>query len=590
MTRKESGWALAVGITLTGVLAAAMLDYYPILDPSQMEGRLGEDHHNFFVRMVSAEFLFRAYGLSELIWFTPAMCGGGFQFANPIDVTYALPQLLSMLSNPILAVYLTHILMTFVGGLGAFILMRSTPFRMSLWPALAAATLFAMNGFFMARMVTGHLNFHTFMLIPLIAWCLIQAIPSIKRRSARTTFLSIIAGMLAALMVIGGGAHLIVPTAIAVFLVLMVANRLSATHTIPNLSVAVAIACITALCLSAAKLSAAYALTSNFPRTLYDLQGVVSLGEAVWLPLRSLFWNSHIPLETSGQWPLGSHEFEYSLSPFILIGLVPALVYSWRRNHRRLMLSVIFGSPIVLLVVFVNYYQPEWHAVLKQVPIVSSSLTLFRWYASFILVLCLIAGIGLQQLPSRWTKAASLLVIIGATSWQLMSYQDWKALNVIRYGPLVTGLEVSRSNGIQPINRLTVNTNQSGEPTFIRTTSYVEFTDGASQVFCYEPILGYAVEKLKIDNLRIGPVTTIIGDELNMKNPSCYLFPEENHCRPGDNFSVQQAKQLYFFTHYQPWAFELPVYQKIANKLSLVSWIGLLLLGLALTLRRLTSR
>lgn len=528
-------------------------------------GRLGEDYVNFFVRMSSAEFYFRTAGFLHIPWFTPAMCAGGFQFANPIDVTHSIPQLLSLLTDPLIAVYLTHVLFVLLGGVGTYLLTTTAPFRLSTWPAIATATMFALNGFFMARMITGHLNFHTFMLLPFIAWLLLQ-----NRSSA-----SVVSGAIAALVVVGGGAHLIIPIGISVLSIVLLASQFKARPKATDMATAIGLSCIVALSLAAAKLVAGYSLLSNFPRSLYELQGITSIAASVWAPLANFFWGMSIPSQTHGNWLLGSHEYELSLSPFALPGLVIALWVGIKSHPRILLRYSILMAPLVTLIILVNFYHPAWHEWLKQMPIVSSSVSLFRWYASLLLPVVLIAGMGIQRLPAKWIVPMSVVIIIGTSCWQVVREPPWKTLPKVDYATILTGLESGRLEGITPITRLVVNTNSSGETSKIHAASDVKFTSGESQIFCYEPILGYRAERLNIDNLRVGAVTTRIGNELNMKNPACYLYPQENQCAAGDNFTLAQTEQMLAFTHYQAWSFEQPTYQRLANWISLFSWIGL---------------
>jgi len=58
-----------------------------------------------------------------------------------------------------------------------------------------------------------------------------------------------------------------------------------------------------------------------------------------------------------------------------------------------------------------------------------------------------------------------------------------------------------------------------------------------------------------------------------MKNPACYIYPDANHCQPGDNFVKNQTTDLIKFTAYMPYDYALPLPQMLANLLSLISII-----------------
>jgi hypothetical protein len=60
---------------------------------------------------------------------------------------------------------------------------------------------------------------------------------------------------------------------------------------------------------------------------------------------------------------------------------------------------------------------------------------------------------------------------------------------------------------------------------------------------------------------------------INLKNPACYVFPDENQCAPGDHFSAGESAKVELFRHYKPYEFAEPLYARIANWLSFVAAI-----------------
>ena len=65
----------------------------------------------------------------------------------------------------------------------------------------------------------------------------------------------------------------------------------------------------------------------------------------------------------------------------------------------------------------------------------------------------------------------------------------------------------------------------------------------------------------------------IIDDKLNFLNPSCFIFPEENNCLPGDMFKKSQINELENFLNYKTFKFKLSKLQKVFNYVSLISLI-----------------
>jgi hypothetical protein len=555
---------IIAALALIACYGALIYPYY--FNPEQ---RLGLDHPSHFARMVSAEFLLTVNGLGFIPAFTPAMCAGGFQAVSPNDFTYSALQLISMLTNPLVAAFSVHWLFAVLGGLGTYLLARSQPFSLSRWLAFTGAVLFGFNSFHMARMVEGHLNFHTFMLLPLLTLYLLKASSLEKRQHSIAYILA--AAMTAAVILYGGAAHLALPIGFSILLVLGLAiSYQSGPSLSKTAAVSLAAIAVTAL-LCSARLSTTYSFSVNFPRDLYDLQGVQTLSDALLLPITS--WLGINVIDPIG--PLQGHEFAYSVSPLVIPGLLLALIVAFKQHRRGLLL---YAGPAALLFAFVvgvNMASAPWYKIVQELPVISESVSLYRWYSSFMLLLVLVSVIGLRTLPRYQTEVCGLIVLL-AVAWQINDSPNWRNLTSLPYAQLLDGLEQSRRDGITPITRIGADFTADGKPIGSNPISDVTFPGGRSQIFCYEPLLGYHCEKLRIDNLRQSNVRYVIGNEFNMKNPACYLYPEANQCKPGDNFRLDQAEALEDFTHYRAWQYELPTYQKVANLITKMSWLAVL--------------
>ena len=60
-------------------------------------------------------------------------------------------------------------------------------------------------------------------------------------------------------------------------------------------------------------------------------------------------------------------------------------------------------------------------------------------------------------------------------------------------------------------------------------------------------------------------------------NPSCFLFPEENNCKPGDTFTILDKEKLIKFSNYEKFEFKQNKFQIITNYISIFSFIICLL-------------
>ena len=112
------------------------------------------------------------------------------------------------------------------------------------------------------------------------------------------------------------------------------------------------------------------------------------------------------------------------------------------------------------------------------------------------------------------------------------------------------------------------------------------FLDELSTLFCYQGMFGYKFnlprkklifnEKNEINEnlfLITNDPKLINNDELNFFNPSCFIFPNENNCQPGDVFKKEQIKELDQFLNYKTFEFKMSKSQKITNYLSIISLI-----------------
>jgi hypothetical protein len=100
--------------------------------------------------------------------------------------------------------------------------------------------------------------------------------------------------------------------------------------------------------------------------------------------------------------------------------------------------------------------------------------------------------------------------------------------------------------------------------------------EGISQLFCYQPIFGYGLEKFPFGSMRAGdPFEEVAPGQLNFKNPACMVYPQANHCEVGASFTTAQKASLDSFLGYGPYEFALSQRQISAN--TVAAWAALLL-------------
>ena len=113
------------------------------------------------------------------------------------------------------------------------------------------------------------------------------------------------------------------------------------------------------------------------------------------------------------------------------------------------------------------------------------------------------------------------------------------------------------------------------------------FVFNFSPLFCYNPIFGYNLEDLPKNKFTFNKRNEINNDLINYKgnpkeikenrsnffNPSCFVFPNENGCKPGDFFKESQMDELENFLNYKNFNFQISKSQSLFNYLSLISFL-----------------
>jgi hypothetical protein len=226
---------------------------------------------------------------------------------------------------------------------------------------------------------------------------------------------------------------------------------------------------------------------------------------------------------------------------------------------------MILSLSILSLPYFLNIPDFGQHTLMKSLPVLKSTSNYFRWIGilPIPLILLTLLSLGFIEKKFRLEKylipACLILISVQILSKDLSFYEmqnynptrseeAFRQLETGNWTPEVTNIGIIGADGkFQP------GVNDA-------------FTFGHSSALCYEPIFGYGLELLPIGNMVPGPVFE--GDNINMKNPACYVFPEENGCRPGDHFRTDQIEEARKFVSYQEFEFAKPITLLILQILS----------------------
>lgn len=557
--------------------------YLPFLSDSRE--LIGTDYAYFLPHLLAGNYWFAKNGFFSVPWATPAFCGGVPFYPNPQSLYYSPTQWLSFAFGPLSAVRISFVLYAVAGAAGMAWLARQT-FGSSVWASALAAVIFLFNGFYSHRMLVGHLAFAPFMLTPIAAAVLL------KHRGWVAN--GLVAGVLFAWMIQAGMVVLFVP----MLLVVLWAGLLSAGGMREFLS-ALALALGSAACLCAAKLVSAAAYLGQFPRDFHTIPGVPSVSVLLSIVGQVLFWHSDTSIGkefAKSRVIMGGHEWEYGLGPAALCVLLiaagvrfmspkPSSPWNWRKTA----LWVVFAIPLA-----VNFYSPGWNSFLHALPLLGQNHSLSRWFAFYVPVISLATALAFDAIPfdgfMRHGAAFAGVLAMAATVGFHVVEDENTAGNPhapdSRYRPALIhdAWTMFPSTGVPAIDRVAP-LMTDGYPNMTEGDSLLG--EGVSDLICYEPLFGYSLQKFPMGALHEGPALELRDGRLNLKNPACFVYPQENQCARGDEFTEAQMKTAHAFAAYRPVTWKEPLIQKLANA---VNVLALFALPAALVLLRRRAR
>lgn len=543
-----------------------------------MEGYvMGHDYSLALPALLDGYFWFRNNGLSPP-WFTPSFCAGQPFFADPQSGYYSLPQWLSFVVDPVTASNWTLLLSACLMFWGGYLLMRRV-FLTGYPAALLVAGVLMFNAFLPYRMVIGHLGYHGFALAPWLALLLVAPI----RQRLDSMMSGVTAGLLLAYWVQSGMGTIMIPAGLGVFAIALMYGMRGGELT--TFFIRSGSAALVSLCLSASKLTAGLALLGNFPRDFYLLPGTKSLWDSIVMLFASMFLSGeHVfeimsPRMDNVQWALMPHEwafgFTLALAAAILLILGSLPWRSFRPVGARSSVLMMLLLACMSWPLAFNTYDPAWNAFLKALPILGKASTPTRWLIIYIPFVAVATGILLHL--NHWNERNKWLIAIATLAGTVMltasEPQGFYRSQGYDVRPILVADALTREGKLDPrINEL----GQEVKINMVGLDKRLEHNDtfvaGVSKVFCYNPIFGYRLEKFSAAGLEVGDVLKARDGYLNLKNPACYVFPEENGCQPGDRFRADQAERVKSFTAYRPFDFLISKRQWLANIIT--QWSG----------------
>jgi len=560
-------------------------------------GRLGHDYALAVPGLLAGFYWFQSNGIWDVPWFTPGFCGGQPLFADGPSGYYSVPQLLTLVADPLWSAYLATLLFTALGYWGCFLLLRRC-FKARQEAAILGAAIFMFNGFVAHRMIVAHLGYQGFMLIPWLALFLLWPWRGSGIARLQSPSLGCMAGLVGAYWVQSGFGTLIIPGLLSVLLIVAIHAITEPQWHLMELFRRSVIGCLAMASISAAKIVSGFSFLANFPRSDYLVAGYKSVAAAAEIAFLSLFVSPVDIAQRSDaalmnvQWVIGRHELEYGVTwvPLVLVligaGIALSRIASGKAEVRLnagkvgwiLLATMILSMPIAL-----NTYSPGWIAVIKQVPLLKSASTFVRWNIIYIPFVTLVCALLLDRCFGAARTSVAIVAVALVVALNLMQDRRSYALEAYDPEPVIQAYHAVRQGAPVPeIHSIGVYRGEHGN-LVLPLHRNDGLAQGYSSLYCYNPAFGYALEKFPVKDLHRGPVRDVSDGHYNIKNPSCYVYPRENNCEPGEHFRVGQKADMESFIAYRPFHFEISTAQKIANlvtKAGLVVTAGVLLLAM----------
>jgi hypothetical protein len=336
--------------------------------------------------------------------------------------------------------------------------------------------------------------------------------------------------------------------------------------------------------ISMSKLWASFSFLRHFSRALYPIPGFKSLADTIMGVFQAVFFfpnaSSFMSRLTNYKWSLGQHEWEYGVGLFPLIVF---LVYSAclmvdaperKKLYQKAKDSgwAIAGLIILLLIpIILNVHIAPLGDLIKTIPILSSHSRFIHWFSIYIPIFIIASLILVERMPRRkYLKTTVVILGIGVTASGVLLHPN-SFYHGQSYGAKFIDQkwkQVEAGHAVR-LERLEV---VYGEAALTRN---------ASSLRCYEAIFGYNLEDFPGGELEIGEIMKLVDGHYNFNDPTCFIYPKENQCRPGDRFAVSQTELLEKFRSFEAFSFKMSFAQRVSNIISFI-FISVLLIFLFL--------
>lgn len=550
------------------------------------KGFFGHDFEFFLPNFLFGKIWFQNNFLS-IPWFTPSFCCGTPFHPDPQTMFYSIQQIFYIIFEPILATKILFIYFSLISYFGMFLLLKKS-FNYNFNISLLGATLFLFNGFFVYRFIVGHLGYINFSFVPLFCFFLISSLKT-KNYYLSKIYL-VFSALILSSSIYSGASSFIFMITLSIILVLLIFNI--KYQNIKLIILKLFYSFIIAMAISLSKVSSAFFFLENIQRN-YEPVYFQSFIGYIYSSFKSFFifpdieyFNKLVTNEITGT--IGIHEIEYGISIVPLFALIIIFFDLKKYNFFKINFNIIIIIIILCIPIILNINLFSINHIWNSIPLLRSSWLQIRWNVLFIIPIILfslyIFSSNQLFLKKNYFTFTLILIIILQTIIYNKSYynnQSYNPENIVEFSKLI------KQNKDLSIKGIGVITDENKK--IIKNQRNDYFKLRLSSFYCYQPIFGYNIEKfpknklkfnksIKISNkqfLQVGDVNLIKDDKnFNFLKPSCFLFPSENGCKPGETFNKSEEEELNNFLNYKKTKFKKNNFQKIFDLVSLITFIS----------------
>ena len=565
-------------IIINGVALGVLNLRYPLV---------GHDYTLTLPSMLDTALHYRLNGLS-IQWFTPTFGGGMPAFPNPNNGQFSLLCFLAVIFPPWQAVMLFVVILVSAGFLACYYFFNHT-LKLNWTASILGAMFFSANGFVITRTAAGQLGYSPFALLAVLLIILFEENLPVKIAAA-------LFGLLLAMYIHFAGYFIIIIFGLSLLMLLPLFFLYKpGLVQWKRLFSIIAVGGVLGVIISAAKLAATFSFMRYFPRLMADnypssffvgLLGIILqlLGTPNLVPLFILGGLDPSNYPTFTRAATGTHygmwELDISMTPMVFIIILVCMI-KFVHNPRKYFSLLNNNQEKIALLLFFFF---TWIAIeftlakgiiypaLRHLPILSSLRANVRFTGTFIFPLAFLSAAACNHWSKTWDRKkllrtyllVNLLTVIPLGSYFLFDKDMfWMFYDIAAPQKVYEEMRAGKSFEIAEI----------GSPEGRNTGALLYRT---SNLNLYEPIFGFDLENFhpQVEN---GSIWKIKDGRYNMTDPTGYVYPELNNNKPFDRFRVEDKQALELFAkHLQP-DWKIPVYQRILDWVSGLSFLSALL-------------